>query len=83
MDELLSCILNNERSSIPELCARLHTSKDMLLARLEMYERLGYVKRVVESSDGCSGSCSGCSGCGENKLSLVPGVYWIKGERIS
>ena len=83
MDELLSVLLNKKTVSMPELSEELPISKEFIYAKLERYEQLGYVKRVVENGSlGCSGNCSGCSGCGSTKLNLSPSVYWIKGDKL-
>ena len=84
MGDLLSLITGSELISIPELSDKLKMSKDMLLARLERYEQLGYIKRVVEkgSSSGCSCICSSCKGCNLVSGDVKPLVYWTKGERL-
>ncbi len=84
MDDLISLITEAEMISIPELSYRLNLSKDMLLARLERYEQLGYIKRVVEkgTSSGCSCNCSSCKGCNMAQGSVKPLVYWTKGDRL-
>ncbi len=83
MDDLISLVTESEMISIPELCDRLHLSKEMLLARLERYEQLGYIKRVVEKgTSGCSCNCQSCKGCHTSAGSLTPMVYWTKGERL-
>ena len=83
MDELLSIMLDSESISMPELAEKLNMPEAFIYARLERYEQLGYVKRVVEhSGGGCSGSCGSCKGCGTHKLEFKPSVYWIRGERL-
>lgn len=83
MDELLTILLDAEQITMPELADRLHMSGGIILARLERYEQLGYVRRIVEeSSDGCSGVCTGCKGCGSHKFTLKPSVYWVKGKKL-
>jgi len=83
MDELISLITGSDMITISELCDKLGMSKDMLLARLERYEQLGYVKRVIGqgSSSGCSCNCSTCKGCHTSVGTMKPMVYWTKGER--
>lgn len=83
MDELLDIMLGRERISMPELSEKLHMSEALICARLERYEQLGYVKRVVERAGaGCSGTCGNCKGCGKHRPELKPSVYWIRGERL-
>ena len=83
MDELLSIMLDSEQITMPELAEKLHMSVALINARLERYEQLGYVKRVVEKSQGgCSGTCGSCKGCGTHKLEFKPSVYWVKGEKL-
>lgn len=83
MDELLSLMLDSEQISMTELAEKLHMSVALINARLERYEQLGYVKRVVEKSQGgCSGTCGSCKGCGTHKLEFKPSVYWVKGEKL-
>lgn len=83
MDDLLSLLKNSKMVSMPELVSRLHTSEAMIYARLERYEQLGVVKRVVDTGgSGCSGSCGNCKGCGTHKVSFKPSVYWILGDDI-
>ena len=82
MDELLDIILNRERISMPELSEWLHMSEELIYARLERYEQLGYVKRIVErTGGGCSGTCGSCKGCGTHRPEFKPSVYWTVGER--
>jgi len=84
MDELISIITNSGSISILELCDKLNTSKDMILARLERYEQLGYVKRIVVkgASSGCSCNCRTCKGCNFSSDPITPMVYWTKGDRL-
>ncbi|MCR5655733.1 MAG: MarR family transcriptional regulator [Lachnospiraceae bacterium] len=82
MDDLISLITASEMISIPELCEKLHMSKDMVLARLERCEQLGYIKRVVEkgTSNGCTCNCSTCKGCHTSTGSIKPMVYWTRAK---
>ncbi|MCR4938852.1 MAG: winged helix-turn-helix domain-containing protein [Treponemataceae bacterium] len=84
MDDLISLITQAEMISIPELCDKLNMSKDMLLARLERYEQLGYIKRIVEkgASSGCSCNCNSCKGCHTSVGGVTPSVYWTKGDHL-
>ena len=83
MDELLTIMLDSESVSMPELAEKLHMSEAFIFARLERYEQLGYVKRIVDKSQGgCSGSCGNCKGCGTHKLEFKPSVYWVRGEKL-
>ena len=81
MDDLLSILKNSNMISMPELVSRLHTSEAFIYARLERYEQLGVVKRVIDSGgSACSGSCGNCKGCGTHKLKGKPSVYWVLGD---
>lgn len=83
MDELLTILQSRKNISMPELSEALHMSEALIYARLERYEQLGYVKRVVETTGGgCSGSCGNCKGCGTHRPEWRPSVYWTIGERL-
>ncbi|MBQ8085382.1 MAG: winged helix-turn-helix domain-containing protein [Lachnospiraceae bacterium] len=84
MDDLLSIMTNSEQITMQELSEQLNMSIGLIFARLERYEQLGYVKRIVEKgSEGCSGTCSGCKGCGSHKPEFKPSIYWVKGEKLA
>lgn len=79
MENLLEIIEQGQSAALPELAKRLHISEELLLAKLERYEQLGYVKRVVVAPDQCGGKCKKCRGCsGMNQCE--PFVYWEKGR---
>jgi len=85
MDDLISLITESEMISLVELSDKLNMSKDMILARLERYEQLGFIKRVVEkgASSSCSCSCNSCKGCmTAGTSSDTPIVYWLKGDAL-
>ncbi len=83
MDDLLTIMTNSEQITMQELSERLHMSVGLIFARMERYEQLGYVKRIVEKgSEGCSGTCSGCKGCGTVKPEFKPSIYWVKGKKL-
>ena len=83
VDELLTLMLSSDQITIKEISSRLHMSEAIIFARMERYEQLGYVRRIVEDGpDGCSGMCSGCKGCGSHKLKFKPSVYWVKGKKL-
>lgn len=63
--------------STAQLAAELGTTAEMVEARLERYEQLGYVKKTVMSSD-CGGSCKKCHGCSGMKKAAASVVYWEK-----
>lgn len=84
MEDLLSIIMTDKQITMPELAERLDTSQEMILARLERYEQLGYVKRISGQKGGsCSGHCGGCKGCGSHKTQMQPVVYWVKGDKAN
>ena len=73
---------SRERISMPELAEKLHMSEALICARLERYEQLGYVRRVVDlTAGGCSGACGKCRGCGSLRPQVKPSVYWVRGEK--
>ena len=83
MDELLSIMLNSERITMSELARCLNMSEALIYARLERYEQLGYVKKIIEyNTGGCSGKCGSCKGCGTKRHNFKPSVYWVKGEKM-
>lgn len=57
MENLLEIIRQGQMSALPELAKRLQISEELLLAKLERYEQLGYVKRVRMDDLGCGGNC--------------------------
>ena len=64
--------------STAQLADKLGTSTEMVEARLECYEQLGYIKKSVLSAD-CGGNCKRCRGCSGMKKSAASVVYW---ERV-
>lgn len=67
--------------STAQLANTLNTSVEMIEAKLERYEQLGYVKKTVMSAD-CGGNCKKCHGCSGLKKSVAAVVYWerVKGK---
>ena len=83
MDRLLDTMFESDRITMRELSEKLHMSEGIIYARLERYEQLGYVKKVVEYAEGgCSGTCGSCKGCGTHRPEFKPSVYWIRGARL-
>ena len=81
MENLLEIIRQGQSFALPELAKRLQITEELLSAKLERYEQLGYVKRVHMDMSACGGNCKRCRGCsgmktGENL------VYWEKGEKL-
>lgn len=64
--------------STAQLADTLGTSVEMVQARLERYEQLGYVKKTVMSAD-CGGNCKKCHGCSGLRQNAATVVYW---ERV-
>lgn len=81
MEKLLEIIAMGQTAALPELTERLGMSEEMILARLEQYERLGYVRRVRFDAAQCAGNCKKCRGC-SGMSKGEPFVYWEKGERL-
>lgn len=81
MTDLLEIIRQGEISALPELAKGLKISEELLSARLERYEQLGYVKRVSMDTSGCGGNCKRCRGCSGMKTGK-PLVCWEKGENL-
>lgn len=81
MDDLLEMIKQGRQMALPELSQRLGMSPELLRARLERYEQLGYVKRIRMDSAVCGGECRKCRGCSGNMQSSVF-TYWERGERL-
>lgn len=82
MEKLLEMIRQGQSAALPELAGKLGMSEELILAKLERYEQLGYVKRVIFDAAQCGGNCKKCRGCsGMNQSGPV--VYWEKGEKLS
>lgn len=47
MENLLEILRQGQTASLPELAGRLQISEELLSARLERYEQLGYVRREI------------------------------------
>ncbi len=83
MDILLETMLDREQITMGELSEKTNMSEAIIYARLERYEQLGYVKKVVEHvGGGCSGTCGSCKGCGTHRPEFKLSVYWIRGEKL-
>lgn len=65
--------------STTQLANTLNTSVEMVEAKLERYEQLGYVKKIVMSGD-CGGNCKKCHGCSGLRKSAAAVVYWERVE---
>lgn len=81
MEELLEIITQGKSEALPEIAKRLGIPKEFLLARLERYEQLGYVKRVKFDPSQCGGKCKKCRGC-KGMSQSDPFLYWEKGEKL-
>jgi len=83
MDELLEFIKHGNSISVSELASKFEMTTDMLAARLERYEQLGYVKKVILDTSPCSQGCKTCKGCTsiKNKKN-EPITFWEKGEKL-
>lgn len=81
MENLLEIIRQGQMSALPELAKRLQISEELLLAKLERYEQLGYVKQVRMDDFGCGGDCKKCRGCRGMKIGK-PLIWWEKGEKL-
>lgn len=81
VENLLEILRQGKMSALPELAERLQTSEELLLARLERYEQLGYVRRVCVDGTGCGGSCKKCRGCSGRRTGEAY-IYWEKGEKL-
>lgn len=75
---LLSLLEEKGVRSTAQLADALGTSVEMVQAKLERYEQLGYIKRTVMTAD-CGGNCKKCRGCSGIRSSATSVVYW---ERI-
>ncbi len=75
---LLSLLEEKGVRSTAQLADALGTSVEMVQAKLERYEQLGYIKRTVMTA-GCGGNCKKCRGCSGIRSSAASVVYW---ERI-
>lgn len=76
---LLSLLEEKEIRSTAQLAAELGTSTEMVEAKLERYEQLGYVKKTVMSAD-CGGNCKKCHGCSGMKSAAASVVYWERSK---
>lgn len=75
---LLGLLDEEGMRSTAQLANTLNTSVEMIEAKLERYEQLGYVKKTVMSAD-CGGNCKKCHGCSGLRKSAASVVYW---ERV-
>ena len=75
---LLSLLEEKGIRSTAQLAAELGTSTEMVEAKLERYEQLGYIKKTVMSAN-CGGNCKKCHGCSGMKSAAASVVYW---ERV-
>lgn len=74
---LLSLLEEKGIRSTAQLAAELGTSTEMVEAKLERYEQLGYIKKTVMSAN-CGGNCKKCHGCSGMKSAAASVVYWEK-----
>lgn len=81
MENLLEILRQGQTASLPELAGRLQISEELLSAKLERYEQLGYVRRVRMDASGCNGNCKRCRGLSGMKTG-EPLVCWEKGEKL-
>lgn len=82
MDKILELIKQGRSGALPELAAELGISEEMLLAKLERYEQLGYVRRVKFDPARCGQDCKKCRGCAGSGSKSEPLTYWEQGERL-
>lgn len=78
MNDLLNLIKEGKSISTLELAEKTGSSPEMVLARLERYEALHLIKRVVLNEEGCNGHCGHrqCAGCSHNPKNQPPIVMW-------
>lgn len=81
MEKLLEIIKKDQSAALSELAERLGMSEELMLAKLERYEQLGYVKRVRPDNAGCGKNCRKCRGC-SGMVRSQSFTYWEKGERL-
>lgn len=72
---LLDLMKEQGMRSTAQLAEALGTSVEMVQARLERYEQLGIVKKIVMSAS-CGGSCGKCKGCGKSAQGGKAVTYW-------
>lgn len=76
---LLSLLEEKGIRSTAQLAAELGTSTEMVEAKLERYEQLGYVKKTIMSAN-CGGNCKKCHGCSGMKSAAASVVYWERAK---
>lgn len=78
MSDLLELIKKGTSISTVELAAKTGSTPEMVTARLERYEALHIIKRVVLNTEGCSGHCGHkqCAGCSHNPANQPQIVMW-------
>lgn len=75
---LLDALDSKEICSTAQLAHMLGISVELVEAKLERYEQLGFVKKtVMNASANCGGSCSKCKGCNHENKS-TPVIFWEK-----
>lgn len=75
-ESILEILRSGESLSTAELAEITKSTPEMLLAKLEHYAVLGYVKRIEMCGQSCSGSCGKCRGCSPSSSPCNPVVYW-------
>ena len=68
MEELLNLLRDGHSRSIEMLAAELNTTTDDIVRRIELLERAGIIRRVLNIKNDCSKgcntfNCSSCPGC--------------------
>lgn len=81
-DHLLDLLKENKTVSTTELAYLLHTSTEMVEARLERYESLEYIKKTVFESSECGGVCKKCHGCSKMSKKTKSVIFWERGEKL-
>lgn len=75
---LLEALDNREIQSTSQLADMFGISVELVEAKLEHYEQLGFVKKtVMNASATCGGSCKKCKGCNHENKS-IPVIFWEK-----
>lgn len=82
MSTLLDMLDQIELTSTAMLAEKLNSTPEIIEAKLERYEQLGYVQKI--SMDSSCGNCSSCKGCSHTQKNQAPVVMWekVKSKKI-